>query len=279
MPELVTTVMTGTTVLALIRVVLNALETCTIRKEFQDSGFYGWPVRRLRYAWLVRKPLAAPLNLLLGYPGYMWLMGLQLSGALVLLGAIGLAKWAVLPLIAMIAVIELLSSLRNGAYGTEGSDLMHLIVLCALTIYHAAPDPWSRTVVATFIALQAMLAYFTSRIVKLQSRTWRRGIAIPSVLSTENYGSKIFDRHFMRNPILAKVLCWSVIVFECSFPLVVLLGPAASLMLLSGGIFFHLMIAATMGLNGFFWSFVSTYPAIYAFSYNFHSLLVTRHLG
>jgi hypothetical protein len=270
MPEHMQLVMTVTLLISLARVILNALETLSIRSEFSDGGSFSWNVRRLRYPWTAASFAAGTLDLLLSYPSYIWLNILQLGCVLTVLAAMFVWPSAVLPLLSIILGIELLSSLRNGAYGTEGSDLMQLIVFTSITLYYAVSDPLAKTAVIWFLALQAMLAYWTSGVVKLQSKPWRAGIAIPSVLSTKNYGAPMLYRFLIKNPRLTKVMSWGVILFEFSFPLVVLFGSKATLVLLLSGIFFHLMIAATMGLNGFVWGFIATYPSIYWFSQNLH---------
>jgi hypothetical protein len=179
----------------------------------------------------------------------------------------------VAPLLLFILAVELFSPVRNGGYGMEGSDQMHLILLFAINIYFDVSDPFARTAVVWFIALQSMLAYFTSGIVKLKTRHWKAGNAIRLVLSTDNYGCRKMAQWLNRMPKLSRWMCWGVIAFECLFPLVVLAGPRTTLPLLVCGAGFHLMIAGTMGLNGFFWSFVATYPAIYKFSSDFQQLL------
>ena len=273
MPEHMQIVMTATLLISLARVILNASETLFIRTEFSDAGSFSWNVRRLRYPWAAVSSVAGTLDLLLRYPSYIWLNVLQLGCALTMIATMFVWPFTVLPLLSIILGIELLSSLRNGAYGTEGSDLMQLIVLISITLYYAVSDPLAGTAVICFLAMQAMLAYWTSGVVKLQSRPWRSGIAIPSVLSTKNYGAPMLYRLLRKNPRLTRVMSWGVILFELSFPLVVLLGAKATLILLLSGAFFHLMIAATMGLNGFVWSFIATYPAIYWFSQNLHQHL------
>lgn len=269
-PEII---MILTLILALVRVVVNASETLAIGSEFQDSGVYSWAFRRARYRWTASSLFAKPLDLALRAPAYLWLSALQVGCALTLLPMIFIRQSAVLPLLAIVLAIELLSSLRNGAYGAEGSDLMELIVLTALTVYNLTSDPVARMAVLWFIALQAMLAYCTSGVVKLQSRHWRSGAAIRSILSTQNYGARTLNDILRKAPGLARFVCWGVILFECTFPLIVFFGPTPTLVLLGCGAFFHLTIAASMGLNAFVWSFVSTYPAIYGLSHHFQVIL------
>lgn len=268
-------VMKLTLSLVLIRVVLNVSEMFANRKEFQANGVFAWTPRRIQYSWSARPGrVSSLLNESCQCPVYFYLLAIELAAAsfqLVLLWWSGSAwlLWLIVP-------IELLSTLRNTAYGIDGSDRMTLILLLAVTLYYAFPHTAAGIAVACFIALQSMLAYFTSGMVKLVSPMWRKGRAIPSILSTDTYGSTLFNRLFTRLPMAAKLLCWLTIIFECSFPLVILASPKAALVLLACALSFHLMIAATMGLNGFVWTFAATYPAIIYFSQTWYHVLPSR---
>jgi hypothetical protein len=63
-------------------------------------------------------------------------------------------------------------------------------------------------------------------------------------------------------PLLAYALCWGTILFETAFVVAAILPRNALLVLLAVGAAFHVAVAIMMGLNGFVWSFVATYPAI-----------------
>ena len=260
-----------TLLLVLVRVILNGAEALARSKEYATAGLSAWPLKRARYPWLAHGMLANVLDTGLRNPRYLYLVALQTFCAVALL--LPMMRPAASLLLLFILAVELLSPLRNGGYGMEGSDQMHLILLCALNVYFAVSDPFARTAVVWFIALQSMLAYFTSGIVKLKTRSWKAGAAIRLVLGTDNYGSRWLAQFLNRIPEVSKLMCWGVVAFECLFPIVVLAGPKATLPLLICGACFHLMIAGTMGLNGFFWSFVATYPAIYKFSCDFQRLL------
>ena len=61
----------------------------------------------------------------------------------------------------------------------------------------------------------------------------------------------------------ARNLARSVILLELFFPLCVVLPAPLFFAVLGAGAIFHVSIAISMGLHGFFWSFVATYPAFY----------------
>ena len=82
------------------------------------------------------------------------------------------------------------------------------------------------------------------------------------VMNTRSYGGPLLARAVGRRRGVSRGLCWATIAFECFMPFLVFLGHGPCLVFIAVGIAFHAGIAMTMGLNIFFWSFVSTYPAL-----------------
>jgi len=161
-----------------------------------------------------------------------------------------------------ILIIRLLSNVRSGGASLNGSDQMQVMLLVSLIVFYASPGTPARIAAFWFIALQLILAYVTAGVVKLQSPAWRQGVAVKSVLNTAQYGNKTISSWMVKAPLLSRVLCWSVIGFECCFFLLIFAGPQACLIFIVCGTIFHFMIAVNMGLNGFFWTFIATYPAV-----------------
>lgn len=81
-------------------------------------------------------------------------------------------------------------------------------------------------------------------------------------MSTIGYGSPPVGAFLGRHRRLALAACWSVIVFECSAPFLLLLGTPGAFAIIVVGLCFHLSIALLMGLNNFLWSFGAAYPAL-----------------
>jgi len=81
-------------------------------------------------------------------------------------------------------------------------------------------------------------------------------------MKTRIYGHDGLGRWLDLRPGLSKALCWGTIAFECSFILAFIAEPKLLTALLLGGALFHASAALFMGLNGFFFAFVATYPAI-----------------
>ena len=103
----------------------------------------------------------------------------------------------------------------------------------------------------------------TTQSTKAAAPAWRSGRAMIAIASTHTYGGAALGRLLGRRPALAKAACWSVIAWECSFPLALVVPTTARLAILASGVAFHLSIAFMMRLNGFVWAFAATYAAIW----------------
>jgi hypothetical protein len=147
-------------------------------------------------------------------------------------------------------------------YGLDGSDQMTLIVCTSLALMSLVPHARCAAVACIwFIALQSALSYFTAGVAKVISSEWRRGSSLTGVMNTGSYGHKAFAEFLLNRPIYAKVLSWLLIGFECLFPLALFMGKYCVVFLI-GGLIFHLLNAAIMGLNTFVWAFLATYPSV-----------------
>jgi hypothetical protein len=176
----------------------------------------------------------------------------------------------------LILVIRLLSALRN-PYSLDGADQMQVIILASLTFFSLSSDPLVKRCCICFICFQALLCYLTAGVVKVRSSIWRSGTAISNILQISRFRNEAFAQILRKRPLLSKCLCWSVIMFDCLFPLFVFTGVRTCLFILGAGILFHLAIAFVMGLHSFFWSFIATYPAI-LFVANTSQLFLVTHL-
>jgi hypothetical protein len=147
--------------------------------------------------------------------------------------------------------------------GLDGSDQMSLLMFVAVAISKLFPgDVHVAEASLWFIAIQGCLSYFVAGIAKLISPVWRSGEAVRRVLGTRTYGSRTSASLVRDREGVCIVLSWSVILFECSFPLALAFGVLGFAVFAVLGIFFHVANAVTMGLNTFIWAFVATYPAI-----------------
>jgi len=152
---------------------------------------------------------------------------------------------------------------RHRYGGEDGSDQMMSIISVAFAGgLLLGFNNRSAAFCIYFIGSQACLAYATSGICKLVSPQWRSGFAIRGVLATRSYGTQRWAKVVQSSPLLALAACWGTIVFETAFILAPILSGTPLIILCSVAVVFHATIAVIMGLNGFFWSFLATYPAI-----------------
>ncbi len=249
-----------------IGVAIQALETLSARHIFSPAGLFDWNLLSTNATWMREGIRGALLNVLFQYPGFLVLIFLQLVAAVVILSG-QFPEWT-FAAISIMLIVHMLFLLRN-QYGLDGSDQMMLLVLTALFVYHLYPTNSMLTIVFGFLTGQLLLSYLTSGIAKAISPAWRSGAAIAGILSTNSYGSRILSRFFLKYHWAARTACWGVFCYECCGPLLVWIHPGAALAFIAIGVTLHLSISACMGLNIFFWSFTSTYPALYHFAQKF----------
>lgn len=146
---------------------------------------------------------------------------------------------------------------------SDGAEQMAVLTLFAVCVALApGPNEVTATLAVWFIAGQAILSYTTAGIAKAVSETWRAGEAIPLIMSSESHGHPGFARLLADHPALGRALSRSVVLFECAFPLVLIVPPQLALMLLFAGVAFHLGCAIAMGLNAFLFAFPGTYLCV-----------------
>lgn len=241
-------------------VVLTSGEYLVANRRLTDKDIVGSEVLRAR--WLFSLPVLSRLRpLLLDDRWFQRLIKIRLvAGAL--LGALAVAGYQVPALIGLVFALSVLFGIRN-PYGLDGAHQLSLIIFGGLLLASVFPvGSLAHQLSVLFIAAQAVLAYLLSGLSKLSSPTWREGRALTGILGTNMYGHKWFHERLVQYPRLDTLGCWSVMLFECSFPLVLLIDLQYGILLLLGGLVFHLSTAVLMGLNGFVLAFASTYPAI-----------------
>jgi hypothetical protein len=243
---------------------LDALERMASARKYRDDGLFGWVVLRQKLAG-APAPVRRLADLLCaGAARLMAVLVVRLAAvALVALCPPGSPAFGA-GLTALVAT-HLYIYLRAAGFGTIGADHMTLLV-CG--------GAWWATVVAGtpvaalaglwFVAAQVCVSYVIAGVSKLAAPKWRSGEALVCVLSTYTVGSPALHPVVQRRPRLARLLCWSVMLWEATFPVVLVAPRPLVLPLLAVGLLFHLSLAAIMGLNLFVFAFASTYAAIWA---------------
>jgi hypothetical protein len=237
-------------------VALQTLELLWIRQSFSDRGIW-------RFASLATEfsTLPWPLRWLtltcLPYAPFLGLLSVQLAVCALLL-ALGPS-----PALVVIAMTTLLVCARFRGTFNGGSDSMTVLALLGLSVAALFP---ARPRVALgglgYIALQATLSYFVAGVIKLKEPSWRRGRALAGFSQLPRYGVPAGARALLGRPVLGRFAAWTILLFECAFPLA-LLGPRICLPFLVLSLVFHVLNDALFGLNRFLFAWAAAYPAIY----------------
>jgi len=180
---------------------------------------------------------------------------------LVILGAV--SPWPAVDLVGLLglAALSLLILQRFQGPYNGGSDRMGLLALWCLTVSRLMPTPALQELVFGYLGLQLMLSYFISGWVKVVNPEWRDGRALADVFRFSAYPVSEDLRRLADRPRLLLVMSWAVMLFELAFPLTLLSRETLIAGLVIAGTF-HLANACLFGLNRFFWTWLSVYPAI-----------------
>lgn len=146
----------------------------------------------------------------------------------------------------------------------SNADSMFLIGLAALAIGALpAASATLQSGALCFLAGQVLVAYFVTGKNKLLAPTWRSGARLTQIMHVGEFRFAPVGALLFRQPMIALLAAWTVMVLQLSFPLSVFLPSTIFWIFIFGGLLFHGGIAFTMGLHDFFWSFVAAYPALW----------------
>ena len=190
----------------------------------------------------------------------LFLVRIILCGLVILGGALGWPWLGLTGLIGLAGLSLLILQRFQGPYN-GGSDRMGLLALWCLTLSRLMPTPALQELVFGYLGLQLMLSYFISGAVKVVNPDWRNGRALADVFRFSAYPVSEDLRRLADRPRLLLVMSWAVMLFELAVPLT-LLSPLALIVGLVIAATFHLANAWLFGLNRFFWTWLSVYPAI-----------------
>lgn len=136
---------------------------------------------------------------------------------------------------------------------------MQRAILVTITLHAFFMDTRISFVGLIFISVQLMLSYFTAGWKKIKDPFWRNGESMTHFLSSFlNWRTR--DKLMQKNQLI-KLLGWLIILFECCF-WISLIGGWVTLLFLTLGFIFHGLLSIWKGLNFFFWTFISAYPAV-----------------
>jgi hypothetical protein len=249
-------------IIASIGVFVSTLEDLCTFHHFKDNGILSWKISKLREKRTAGGVMADILDQFLTVKRYRFVLLTTLMASAIMPATVFLSQ-LLSPLCLIILVGIILMEIRN-IYGLNGSDHMNLITFSAILIGSSVPSgSLAQQASIWFVALQYALAMLIAGAAKVTSGTWRSGIALPNIMSIAYYGNNTLYRILVKHDNLSKVLCWSVIIVECSFWMIFLTQGTTSIIFLSVGFMLHASIAVLMGLNDFFWAFIAPYPAIW----------------
>ncbi len=255
--------------IASVSVMLQALEFFKMRHSLKSSrgGIWDWRIIRQEFA-VYPRIIQSILDFFLGYPGFIFLLCIQLIAAVSILISPHPVAFC-----ALFAGSVLICLRWRGTFN-GGSDFMTLIVLMALCVSSFFPEnPKVQIGCLGYIALQSCVSYFLAGWVKIRKKNWRTGKALRGFLASSIYEPNWTTRWIIQQPVVAFLLSWGVLVFECSFPLA-LFFPDLCLIWIGTGLTFHLGNAYILGLNRFVWAWAATYPALFYFSSQYLAMLV-----
>lgn len=170
----------------------------------------------------------------------------------------GLARpW---PLVAMGGLSLLILARFQGPYN-GGSDRMGLLALWTLIAAQLLPTQPAREIAFGYLGLQLTLSYAVAGGVKLINPDWRSGRALADVFGFSAYPVSEALRAWADRPRALRALSFAVIALELAFPFSLISQPTLIAALILAGLF-HLANACLFGLNRFFWTWISVYPAI-----------------
>jgi hypothetical protein len=113
------------------------------------------------------------------------------------------------------------------------------------------------------IAGVVSLSYLVTGATKLVSPGWYDGATLLVALRSRTNGHRRVALWAEEHRGLLAAAAWSVILFECLFPLALVTGTTGAGVFLTLGVSFHLGIAVIMGMNLFPLAWFATYPAIW----------------
>jgi predicted DCC family thiol-disulfide oxidoreductase YuxK len=100
-------------------------------------------------------------------------------------------------------------------------------------------------------ALQLCLVYGVSGLYKVQGEMWQNGTALYYVMRVDEYTWPGFSELIYQNVFLVTAGTYATVAFQVAFPFLLFLNRYTRLLALACGMFFHLGIAAFMGLITF----------------------------
>ena len=239
-----------------IAITFQSLEFIKIKESISEKGIWRWSELSSDYLFLPEK-VRDFLNFIMKDSVFNELMKLRFF-----IGLMAFFYPHFLLIFLFLFFTTFLITLRWRGSFNGGSDYLTLIILFCLCV--AFTNKSSEVLgkgALWYISLQVISSYFLAGLYKIKQEKWRSGKAITAFVTSPNYRVPVIIGEKSTDPTWAKIFSWAVMLFEMSFPLV-LVHPSLTFFYLSAGIAFHLTNFFIFGLNRFFWAWCASYPAI-----------------
>ena len=165
-------------------------------------------------------------------------------------------------ILASLLLTQLLLAIRFRGTFNGGSDYMTILTMIALLIASISPNNKLFAIPLMYLAVQTILSYFFAGVAKLRDDDWRSGTAIAKIINGPNFSPPHFFKRLLQDKLVAFLLCWIVMGFEVTVPLIGFF-PDYLIYALSGLLIFHLINFFIFGLNRFVFAWLATYPAVF----------------
>jgi hypothetical protein len=242
-----------------VGVIITSLELVLRAEVVAPNGLMSWHVSRIDKPWMIAGRRGRLADAVFG-AGLPFLLSLRLAvAALCLVAPAGVVLSA--PVIASAALLVVSLSVRS-PFGLNGADQLDTIIYGGLALVMLHRNPTTERWYIWFLAAQCCLAYGVAGVAKARSPVWRDGTGLQRILGVRSYVGAGTARFAEQHARIILLLSWATIGWECSFWTVLLLPQRLALLVLAGGIAFHVIIGFVMGLNDFIWAFLALYPAI-----------------
>lgn len=237
--------------LTALALALQTIELLQLRRAWADDGIWRWELLAPEHHALFA-PVRSLLRSLLPARRFALLLWARLLAALALGVGFGAAPF--------LFVTQVAIGVRFRGTFNGGSDVMSVILLAALSLPQlSGGSELAQEAALLYIAVQLTLSYFVAGVAKLQHGEWRAGGALRALVGS--YGAPGWVVGALDGAGRLRWIGWSVLAFECAFPLA-WSGPRACAILLGAGLCFHLAVWLILGLNRFVFVWVAAFPAL-----------------
>jgi hypothetical protein len=247
-------------------VLLQSIEYILMKRSLIQNGIWNWEEIKTDYDYFPT-PIKTLLNFLNQEKHFHELITLRIF----LAGMCTLYPFWSLPYAVLFFVTFVINMRFRGSFN-GGSDYLTLISLLCLFIGSLHPILMKGALY--YIALQVISSYFLAGLFKIKLSKWRNGNALKGFLFSPSYRAPQWALRIMQNPKNVMMGSWAVLLFECTFP-VMLLNPTMTKLYLVLGMTFHFVNFLVFGLNRFLWIWVASYPALYYLAMQFQKLWTT----